>query len=128
MANAIKSPRTTALATSSNRTLIPVDGTRTGGAKPNTTSGSTNGSSRRPQIGTNSSNLFLRSAGVNFTRSKFLRGDLGAVVDIHAPDRHEVELVLASGKTQALVSLRSTDVRAVGDGDLIAVRDLKRTA
>jgi len=29
---------------------------------------------------------------------------------------------------QALVSLRSSDVRAVGDGDLIAVRELKRTA
>jgi hypothetical protein len=56
------------------------------------------------------------------------RGDLGAVVDLHAPDGIEVEFVLASGKTQALVSLRDSDVRAVGDGDLIAVRDLKRTA
>lgn len=55
-------------------------------------------------------------------------GDLGAVVDLHAPDGLEVEFVLASGKTQALVSLRSTDLRAVGDGDLSAVRDLKRTA
>jgi hypothetical protein len=56
------------------------------------------------------------------------RGDLGAVVDLHAPDGLEVEFVLASGRTQALVSLRDTDVRAVGDADLIAVRDLKRTA
>ena len=56
------------------------------------------------------------------------RGDLGAVVDLHAPDGLEVEFVLASGKTQALVSLHHTDVRAVGDGDLIAVRELKRTA
>jgi len=56
------------------------------------------------------------------------RGDLGAVVDLHSPDGLEVEFVLASGKTQALVSLRHADVRAVGDGDLIAVRDLKRTA
>ena len=56
------------------------------------------------------------------------RGDLGAVVDLHAPDGLEVEFVLASGKTQALVSLRHADVRAVGDADLIAVRDLKRTA
>jgi hypothetical protein len=56
------------------------------------------------------------------------RGDLGAVVDVHAPDGLEVEFVLASGKTQALVSLRVVDVRAVGEGDLIAVRDLKRTA
>jgi hypothetical protein len=56
------------------------------------------------------------------------RGDLGAVVDVHAPDGLEVEFVLASGRTQALLSLRATDVRAVGDGDLIAVRELKRTA
>jgi hypothetical protein len=56
------------------------------------------------------------------------RGDLGAVVDVHAPDGLDVEFVLASGKTQALVSLRAADVRSVGDGDLIAVRDLKRTA
>ena len=56
------------------------------------------------------------------------RGDLGAVVDLHPQDGLEVEFVLASGKTQALVSLRNSDVRAVQDGDLIAVRDLKRTA
>jgi len=55
-------------------------------------------------------------------------GDLGAVVDLHPPDGFEVEFVLASGRTQALVSLREADVRAVGDGDLIAVRDLRRTA
>lgn len=56
------------------------------------------------------------------------RGDLGAVVDVHAPDGIEVEFVLASGRTQALVSLLATDVRAVAEDDLIAVRDLKRTA
>lgn len=51
-----------------------------------------------------------------------------SVVELHSPDGLEVEFVLASGKTQALVSLHHTDVRAVGEGDLIAVRDLKRTA
>ena len=56
------------------------------------------------------------------------RGDLGAVVDIQPPDGLEVEFVLASGKTQALVALRQSDVRAVADDDLIAVRDLQRTA
>jgi hypothetical protein len=56
------------------------------------------------------------------------RGDLGAVVDVHAPDGLDVEFVLASGRTQALVTLRDADVRAVGDADLIAVRELKRTA
>lgn len=56
------------------------------------------------------------------------RGDLGAVVDVQPPDGLEVEFVLASGKTQALVSLRVADVRAVAEHDLIAVRELKRTA
>ena len=55
------------------------------------------------------------------------RGDLGAVVDVHPPDGLEVEFVLASGKTQALVPLRASDVRAVAEGDLIAVRELRRT-
>ena len=56
------------------------------------------------------------------------RGDLGAVVDVHDPGGLEVEFVLASGKTQALHTLNVADVRAVADGDLIAVRELKRTA
>jgi hypothetical protein len=55
-------------------------------------------------------------------------GDLGAVVDVYSPDGLEVEFVVASGRTQALLTLRTSDVRAVGDQDLIAVRDLKRTA
>jgi hypothetical protein len=56
------------------------------------------------------------------------RGDLGAVVDVYAPSGLEVEFVLASGKTQSLVTVNVTDVRAVGDADLISVRDMKRTA
>jgi hypothetical protein len=50
------------------------------------------------------------------------RGDLGAVVDIFGPEAIEVEFVTASGRTQALVTLKSADVRAVGDDDLVAVR------
>jgi hypothetical protein len=56
------------------------------------------------------------------------RGDLGAVVDVYSPDGLEVEFVVASGRTQALLTLQTSDVRAVGDQDLIAVRDLRRTA
>lgn len=56
------------------------------------------------------------------------RGDLGAVVHVYPPDGIEVEFVLASGQTQSLVSLHATDVRAVGGSDLIAVRELRRTA
>jgi hypothetical protein len=50
------------------------------------------------------------------------RGDLGAVVDVDGPDAIEVEFVTASGRTQALVTLRRDDIRHVGDDDLVAVR------
>jgi hypothetical protein len=55
-------------------------------------------------------------------------GDLGAVVEVYKPDGLEVEFVTASGHTEALVTLKATDVRQVGDTDLIAVRSLERTA
>ena len=55
-------------------------------------------------------------------------GDLGAVVQVYEPDGLEVEFVSASGKTEALVTLRERDVRAVADGDLIAVRPIHRSA
>jgi len=54
------------------------------------------------------------------------RGDLGAVVQVLAPDRYEVEFVRASGATEALVSLSSDDLRAVGDADLLSVRPAPR--
>ena len=56
------------------------------------------------------------------------RGDLGAVVHVYEPDGLEVEFVSGSGRTEALVTLKKTDVRPVGDGDLIAVRQLDRPA
>ncbi len=56
------------------------------------------------------------------------RGDLGAVVQVYEPDGLEVEFVSAAGKTEALVTLKETDVRAVAEGDLIAVRRLDRSA
>jgi hypothetical protein len=55
------------------------------------------------------------------------RGDLGAIVHLYPPDGMEVEFVRASGRTQALVTLRIGDVRAVQDGDLVAVRDTHQT-
>ena len=39
------------------------------------------------------------------------RGDLGAVVEVYAPEGIEVEFVRASGRTQALVELTLADVR-----------------
>ena len=50
------------------------------------------------------------------------RGDLGAVVDLRGPDAFVIEFVAASGRTQALVTLGPSDIRAVADDDLVAVR------
>jgi uncharacterized protein DUF4926 len=50
------------------------------------------------------------------------RGDLGAVVDVRSSDAIEVEFVTASGRTQALVTLKPSDLREVSNDDLVAVR------
>lgn len=55
-------------------------------------------------------------------------GDLGAVVDVYGPDGLEVEFVTAAGRTEALLTLKPSDVRAVADNDLVSVRSLARTA
>jgi len=55
-------------------------------------------------------------------------GDLGAVVETYADDGLEVEFVTASGRTRAVVTLRSKDVRPIADTDLVAVRSVKRSA
>jgi len=56
------------------------------------------------------------------------RGDLGAVVQIYEPDGLEVEFITASGRTQALVTLRGSEVREVRDEDLVTVRSIERVA
>ena len=53
-------------------------------------------------------------------------GDLGAIVEVHDADHFEVEFIAASGRTQALITLRSDDMRHVNDRDLIAVRSLQQ--
>ena len=50
------------------------------------------------------------------------KGDLGAIVELYELDEFDVEFVRASGKTQALVTLRTNDVRGVRDEDLVSVR------
>jgi hypothetical protein len=55
------------------------------------------------------------------------RGDLGAVVEQYGPDAIGVEFVAASGRTQALVTLRHEDLRPVADDDLVAVRPAHST-
>ena len=52
-------------------------------------------------------------------------GDLGAVVHVYSPDALEVEFVTASGRTQALVELQTSDVRPIRESDLLAVRSLE---
>ena len=57
------------------------------------------------------------------------RGDLGAVVEVYEPDGFEVEFVTASGKTEALVTLKVDALRPVSDSDLLSVRPfLQRSA
>jgi len=55
-------------------------------------------------------------------------GDLGAVVQAYGDEAIEVEFVTAAGRTQALVTLNTQDVRSVSDEDLLSVRTLKRGA
>ncbi len=49
-------------------------------------------------------------------------GDLGAVVQVYGREGLEVEFVRPSGQTKALVTLRASDVRAIAQTDLLAVR------
>ena len=44
------------------------------------------------------------------------------MVYLHSDDVVAVEFVTAAGRTQALVTLGTADVRAVRDDDLLAVR------
>jgi len=55
------------------------------------------------------------------------RGDTGTIVMLYEPDGVEVEFVRPSGATQALLTLKASDVRALTDNDLFAVRPLRRT-
>jgi hypothetical protein len=55
---------------------------------------------------------------------KLKRGDVGAVVEIYAPDGYEVEFVTGSGRTQALVTLHQHDIRPVGAAEMLSVRDV----
>lgn len=55
-------------------------------------------------------------------------GDLGAVVETYGPDAFEVEFVTAGGQTQALMTLRASDLRKVERGDMVAVRPVEPAA
>ncbi len=59
---------------------------------------------------------------------KLRKGDLGAVVHVYEPDGLELEFMTASGRTEALVTLKIDNVRSVFDNDLVAVRSFNRSA
>ena len=59
---------------------------------------------------------------------KLRKGDLGAVVHVYEPDGLEVEFVTASGRTEALVTLKVNNVRSVFDNDLVAVRPFNQSS
>ena len=48
------------------------------------------------------------------------------VVEPYEPDGLEVEFVTASGRTQAVVTLKEGDVRKIALEDMISVRRLQR--
>ena len=56
------------------------------------------------------------------------RGDLGAVVHVYEPDGLEVEFVTASGQTEALITVKTSDVRPVADGDMVTVRRFRQAS
>ena len=51
-------------------------------------------------------------------------GDIGTIVEVYEPDGVEVEFVTGLGKTQALVTLKHSEVRAVAESEIFAVRTL----
>ena len=52
------------------------------------------------------------------------KGDLGAVVLCHEGGQdYEVEFVTAAGKTVALLTLTSSDIRLRGDQEILHVRE-----
>jgi len=50
------------------------------------------------------------------------QGDVGTVVELYQPDGLEIEFVTGSGKTQALLSMKNSDVRPIEDTEILTVR------
>jgi hypothetical protein len=51
-------------------------------------------------------------------------GDIGAVVETYGAHGLEVEFVTGAGRTAALLTLHDTDVRPLGDTDILSARPL----
>lgn len=52
-------------------------------------------------------------------------GDIGAIVEIYDDEAVEVEFVLGSGRTQALLTLPMAHIRPIAPTDIPAVRSPK---
>ena len=52
------------------------------------------------------------------------KGDIGAVVEVYEPEGVEVEFVTGAGSTQALLTLKQSDVRSIKASEILAVRPL----
>ena len=52
-------------------------------------------------------------------------GDIGAVVEVYDDEAVEVEFVLGSGRTQALITLPMAHIRPIAPTDIPAVRSPK---
>jgi len=64
----------------------------------------------------------------DLTEHGLCAGDLGAIVEVYPPDGLEVEFVTASGRSKAIITLKTSDVRPIADTDLVAVRSVKQSA
>lgn len=51
-------------------------------------------------------------------------GDMGAIVELYPPDALEVEFVVVSGRTKALLTLKRSDLRPLRGSDMLAVRSV----
>jgi len=51
-------------------------------------------------------------------------GDIGAVVEVYEPDGVEVEFMTGSGRTQALVTLKDSEVRLLADSEILTARSV----
>jgi hypothetical protein len=57
------------------------------------------------------------------------KGDIGAIVHCYADgNAFEVEFITAEGKTVAVLTLTSDDIRAMKDREILHVREIARQA
>lgn len=59
----------------------------------------------------------------DLTEPRLRAGDVGAVIHVYKDGKaYEVEFVTGSGKTLAVETLEPSDIRPLGDGDILHIR------